>query len=464
MNRRPRIGISILTCLLFAWIGLAADAQTGPAMGRALLISDIHLDPLSDPAIVRQLIAAPAEQWEAIFQSSQQKSFSPYGADTNYPLFSSTLAEVAEQAPFDYVIFTGDALRHNFSQAFIAAGGTSDQFPAFAAKTEAFVVQELQSRLKVPVLAALGNNDSSCGDYQIPPDSPFLSAMADQLSVLSTSPDAKSTFQLGGFFSIAHPTVANQDIVVLNTIFWSASYKSCTPTSGDPGEGEIEWLGWKLYTARLLHHGVTLLMHIPPGMDAYNSAHGQCRNPVPFWQARYASEFSTLMSTYSDVVQLAFAGHIHMDDFRVSTGPPSLPLRITPAVSPIFKNNPAFSVMTYSLTTASVYDITTFFLALSSPTPAWSKEYQFDSAYGVSSFSAANLSGIAAAIRSGGTTQTTFEKNYAVSTVPPMNPSNFSFYSCAQTQFTPAGYSDCVCGATPSASQKSGPHPDTRQQ
>ncbi len=47
--------------------------------------------------------------------------------------------------------------------------------------------------------------------------------------------------------------------------------------------------------------------------------------------------------------------------------PPSLPLRLTPAVSPIFKNNPAFSVMTYNLTTASVSDITTFFLPLSSP-------------------------------------------------------------------------------------------------
>jgi hypothetical protein len=51
-----------------------------------------------------------------------------------------------------------------------------------------------------------------------------------------------------------------------------------------------------------------------------------------------------------------------MDDFRVSTSsPPSLPLRITPSVSPIFKNNPAFSVMSYNLTTASVPDITTFF-------------------------------------------------------------------------------------------------------
>ncbi|HTY85282.1 MAG TPA: metallophosphoesterase [Silvibacterium sp.] len=440
--------------LLASMVWPAALAQTPPATGRALLISDIHFDPLADPAIVRQLIASPVEQWDAIFQSAHQKSLSPYGADTNYALFSSTLTETAAQAPFDYVIFAGDALRHNFSQAFLTAGGKSSEFPAFAARTEAFVIQDLQSKLRVPVLAALGNNDSGCGDYQIPPDSPFLAATADQLTVLATSAEAKSTFKLGGFYSIAHPTVANQDVIVLNSIFWSASYKSCTPNTGDPGEAELAWLSWKLYTARLLHRRVTLVMHIPPGMDAYNSSRAQCKNPVSFWQAKYSTEFGALMNAYSDVVQLAFAGHIHMDDFRVTVaGAPSLPLRITPAVSPIFKNNPAFSVMTYNPKTASVSDIATFFITLSSPAPSWTEEYQFDRAYGVTSFSAANLSNIATAIRNGGHARTTFEEYYAVSTPSPVKSSNFLYYSCAETHFTPATYSDCVCGAA-SLSQK----------
>jgi sphingomyelin phosphodiesterase acid-like 3 len=442
--------------LLCAVVGSAAVAQTTAATGRALLISDVHLDPLADPAIVGQLIAAPVSQWEAMFESSQQKSFSPYGSDTNYRLLISALAAAAAQEPFDYAVFTGDALRHNFAQAFVAAGGTADQFPEFAAKTEAFVVQELQNRLKVPVVATLGNDDSSCGDYQIPPSSPFLAATANQLSVLADSAEAKSTFQLGGFYSIAHPTVADQEIIVLNTIFWSASYKSCVPNSGDPGEAEIEWLGWKLYTARLRHHGVTLVMHIPPGMDAYTSSHGQCQSPTSFWKAQYSTKFGELMSSYSDVVQLAFAGHIHMDDFRVvAAGAASLPLRITPSVSPIFKNNPAFSVMTYSLTTGAVSNITTYFLSLSTPTPSWAKEYQFDDAYGVSSFNAANLSTIAASIRNGdGGARTAFEHNYASSAVSPIKASNFAFYSCAQNHLTATSYSDCVCGAAPSPPQR----------
>src|SRR5882757_8150523 len=111
-RRRMKLRKPITGWLLFAWvIGSVAVAQVGPATGRGLLITDVHLDPLADPAIVKQLIASPVAQWGAIFQSSQQKSLSSYGADTNYRLFSSTLTEAAAQKPFDYVVFTGDALR-----------------------------------------------------------------------------------------------------------------------------------------------------------------------------------------------------------------------------------------------------------------------------------------------------------------------------------------------------------------
>jgi hypothetical protein len=90
--------------------------------------------------------------------------------------------------------------------------------------------------------------------------------------------------------------------------------------------------------------------------------------------------------------------------------------------------------------------------------PSWSKEYQFDAAYGVGSFSVANLSAVAAAIRSGdGSARTTFEHNYAVSTPSQIHGSNFLFYSCAQSYFTPASYSDCVCGSIHSVTQRDAP-------
>ena len=147
-----------------------------------------------------------------------------------------------------------------------------------------------------------------------------------------------------------------------------------------------------------------------------------------------------------------------MDDFRVTPGnPPMLPLRITPSVSPIFKNNPAFSVMTYDLKNGSAADITTYFLALSSKTPSWAKEYQFSIAYGVHAFSGASLSAIAAHIRRGGAARRTFEKDYAASTPSPIHPSNFFFYACAQTDFTTARYRECVCHVVPPLLQPPAP-------
>jgi hypothetical protein len=44
----------ISSWLLFAWmVGPLAVAQIGPATGRALLISDAHLDPLEDALMVK---------------------------------------------------------------------------------------------------------------------------------------------------------------------------------------------------------------------------------------------------------------------------------------------------------------------------------------------------------------------------------------------------------------------------
>ncbi|HEV3037216.1 MAG TPA: metallophosphoesterase [Candidatus Angelobacter sp.] len=438
-----RIRIAIFLCIAVA--GLQAQLPSG----RALLISDIHLDPLADSSIVKQLIDAPVEQWTSIFQKSQQP-LSTYGSDTNYPLFSSALKAAAAQGRFDFVIFTGDALRHDFLQAFISAGGTSSEYPAFAAKTEIFVTRELQRQLGVPVVVALGNNDSDCGDYAIPPNSPFLAAVADQLPVLMKSPDAKATFRFGGYFSVPHPTVVGQEIIVLNSVFWSSSYASCVQKIGDPGAAELDWLSWQLYAAKILNRHVTLVMHIPPGMDPYSSSKGgHCDNAVPMWPDRYSTRFSALMQAYSDVVQLGFAGHTHMDDFRISSSNwPTAPLRITPAISPLFHNNPGFSVLSYDLNTGAASDVKTYFISLSGPTPQWTEEYRFSTAYGVSGFNAAGLSKVTTQIRSGSAALLTFENNYAVSAPSPINASNWAFYSCAQTEFTEANYNNCVCSAS----------------
>jgi sphingomyelin phosphodiesterase acid-like 3 len=420
------------------------------ACGNALLISDLHFDPLADPSLVKQLIGAPVCDWETIFSSSKQTRYAHAPQDANYPLIKSTLSAAAAQSSVDFVVGTGDYLRHNFEDAFLKAGGTSDEFTEFATKTALFVVHALQTTFRAPVYFALGNDDSPCGDYRVDPGGPFLATLADSLEVLKNHPDAAADFRAAGFYELPHPTLANHEIVVLNTVLWSRSYAICGSDSGDAGQGEMQWLSWQLYRAKTSGNKVMLMMHIPPGIDSYKSAHaGGGKAATEFWQSQFFTQFLNLMKTYGSVVQIALAGHTHMDDFRVlSPGGSASPVafRITPAISPIFGNNPGFSVLQYQTSTGEVSDIATYYLDLAGdgPDPKWALEYRFSTAYGYNTFSAENLQSLAATIRSDPSVRHLFAGYYATSAPSPIKAENWQFYACSETEFTSYDYGGCI--------------------
>ena len=316
-----QIGRFVLVILISFWLPGLPETFAGlppTPSGNALLLSDLHFDPLADPGILKQLIDAPASDWEPIFASSKQVGYARTPDDANYPLIKSAFYAAAGQSSVDFVIATGDYLRHDFQQAFLKDGGTSDQFTDFATKTALFVLHTLQTTFRVPVYFALGNDDSPSGDYRVDPGGPFLAQLADSLEVLKNHPDAAADFRAAGFYELPHPTLANHEILVLNTVLWSRSHSIFQPDSADAGAAEIQWLGWHLYRAKISGKKVILVMHIPPGIDSYKSAHtGVGKAAIEFWQSRYFAQFLELMKIYGTIVQLALAGHTHMDDFRV---------------------------------------------------------------------------------------------------------------------------------------------------
>jgi sphingomyelin phosphodiesterase acid-like 3 len=443
--------ILISFCLPGLPQALAGSPQPpSPAVGNALLLSDLHFDPLADPSLVKRLIDAPVSDWETIFSSSKQTGYAHAPQDSNYPLIKSALSAAAAQTSADFVAAMGDYLRHNFEEAFLKAGGTSDEFADFATKTALFVVHTLQTTFRVPVYVALGNDDSACGDYRVDPGGPFLAQLAASLEVLRSHPDAAADFRAAGFYELPHPTLANHEILVLNTVLWSRSYAICGSDSGDAGEAEMQWLGWQLYRAKISGNKVMLMMHIPPGIDSYKSAHaGAGKAGTEFWQSHFFTQFLDLMKTYGSIVQIALAGHTHMDDFRVlSPGDRTSPIafRITPAISPIFGNNPGFSVLQYQVGTGEVSDIATYYLDLAGggADPKWALEYRFSSAYGYNTVSAENLLSLAAAIHSDPSVRHVFAGYYATSAQSPIKAENWQFYACSETQFTTSDYARCL--------------------
>ena len=109
-----------------------------------------------------------------------------------------------------------------------------------------------------------------------------------------------------------------------------------------------------------------LLMHIPPGINSFNSAQVVLAGgtPVAFWQPELTSRFLQLVQRHRRVLRMAFAGHTHMDDFRVirTAGAPDLACKIAPAISPIYGNNPGYQVYEYVRKTGVVQDYRTYYL------------------------------------------------------------------------------------------------------
>lgn len=421
--------------------------QAGPTTATALLVSDVHFNPVADPTLTAQLIAAPVDKWEAIFQSSAQKGLSTYGSDSNYALMKSAFVATAGPGPYRYVVFTGDMLCHELRKKFLGAGGTSAQYPDFAIKTSIFVVNQMQKSFGAPVFLALGNNDSTTGDYSMAPKNAYFAALSKVVGTVASNPAAASSFQLGGYYTVPNPAVPDQDIIVLNTVLWSTSYKD--PGGGDPrkpGQLEFVWLEAQLKNGKSKGRKASLVMHIPPGMDVFNSLKNHTASNT--WRSDFAQAFRDLSAKYSGVLSTSFFGHTHMDEFRVmpdAGGKPSLALRGNPAVSPYFDNNPGFGVLTFDTASGVANDIVTYNISLASSKPIWGQEYRFSTTYGTAQYTAPNLSTLTNTIRQKGLAYNAYVKLYDVSASPsPIDSSNWAYYSCTQSEFTETGYNNCV--------------------
>ena len=265
-----------------------------PAAGQFLALSDIHFDPFADPAIVPKLIAARADRWPAIFASSRRTMPAGPGSDTNYPLLDSTLkaaAAAAGRPGYDFVLLTGDLLRHDFETSFAKYGGPDKAaLSAFTLKTLTFVNREIERRFRgAPLIEALGNNDNDCGDYQPRPGGPLLAATAATLPAVARDAEASADYAAGGNYAVRHPRTPGHLFLVLDSVLWSPKYRDACGDSGiRAGSAQLAWLEWQLFRARQRGQTASLVMHIPPGVNPHEST---AAAPAPFWADAWRDRF-----------------------------------------------------------------------------------------------------------------------------------------------------------------------------
>ena len=436
----------------------------GQDQGIFLLISDLHFDPFASSDVVKRLNAASPSRWGAILDQSKKIAFSQYGNDANYPLMMSMIeAAKSLTVDYDFILFPGDYIAHHFDTRYQqVVGGSAAQYAVFVENAIRFINQSFGHAFpKIPFISALGNNDALCGDYRIAPNSPLLNRIRAPLELHSGAPGKFKNFAIGGFYAMPHPTVPDREIIVLNNILWSCKYEDkCNPNGGDPGSAQIAWLEWTLYRLQQKGKTATLVMHVPPGVNAYTTAqnavpgHADCKENIQlFWADKYARQFQALVEKYPGILDHGFVGHTHMDDFRVVFGANQHPLlftRISPAVSPIFDNNPAFTVVLYDRKTDklldyAVYALTNLTQAGISEPGRWALEYSFQAAYHLDGITPTTLAALSNAVGQDGDAMQKYVAYYAVGTSSGID-SHIKAYQCSQRYISVEEYADCYCG------------------
>lgn len=454
MNNLVRFILITLAAVLLATTPVSA-AELAPS-GRFLVMSDLHFNPMDDPSLLDRLAAAEPSEWSTILESAHDAALSSYRHDTNWPLLRSTLEAMQRRLPNPVLVMVpGDLLAHDYRDKFASASDHSDAaFRAFVHKTLEFLAAELRQRFPdAPVLLTLGNNDELCGDYELEPNGPFL---ADILPIMHEllkigTDDAVDQEWLARGDYVVRLNDAHLRVVLANTVLISRNYRNACGQDGDPGRDMLAWLEQQLEAAKRANEKVWLLYHIPPGIDVYTSIHaGSCGTaPASMWKDTYLDPFVALMRRYAETITASFAGHTHMDEFRLIQDAGAVVL--TPGVSPIFGQNPSFGIYTYTQDTR-VLDRTIYYLDPSayhldpSAQTAWAEEYSFDEAWNVPALALPDLQQVAKTIDASPEARAKWLRYYRVSHLSSPMPDDIArAYTCAIGNISPADYFHCHC-------------------
>jgi hypothetical protein len=360
-------------------------ATSAGTKGKFLIFSDIHYD-----AFYGTSDAFTLSKWSNKNPCSQRDApyFSTYGCESNFNLIQSLLANAAQAYPNpDFIICTGDWTRHGADRT------TTNTNSVQSTVDQAFHVVLSQllplyfpnvTLLALPPLD-LGNNDyesdyrlditslqpclvqnystttaadaagssSSYADNAITSILPnatnsWLSSIAQTFQSTFVSQEEEAVFACGGYLS--REVIPGLHIIVLNTLLWSDALisnhydKNTLSQDGFDPFGQHQWLKYELTRLRQLGKRTYITGHIPPIAISYYPYEG---NPLLF--ESHTRRYHTSISEFSDVIAGQFFGHTHSNELRVSNSLPSdsPPIIIIGAVSPIYGNDPGFSIVTY---------------------------------------------------------------------------------------------------------------------
>ncbi|MBN9689456.1 MAG: metallophosphoesterase [Verrucomicrobia bacterium] len=456
--------LGVLAGLWLLANGVRAAEASPTHAGRFIALGDVHFDPFAGftRAQFAELLNTPVEAWTNQFRIQPAPTF---GADAPYSLIESSLDDARARLPDpDWILVPGDFLAHGWPAKYDQlAPRTRTEDPATYRRFTHQVMQFLAGRLRArfpstPIFSVLGNEDSDCGDYLLTPQSSFLRDCVDDWKSLVFPKGTegreqrrfRETLARGGYYSVRLPQLRRHRLIALNTVFFAPQYSNaCGDSTSTPARDQLHWLEAELQSAERAGETVWLLMHLPPGIDSYATlkAGGW---PQPLWQPELTAWFLQLLARHEKRIQFGFAGHTHMDDFRlVHLGPrPVLVTKIVPGVSPIFGNNPGYHLVTYDRRSGRILDYQTAGYRLNGPEPrVWALEYTFSQAYPGSRLEPESLESLGRQVIPGTAVGAIYRQWYSVAGQP--TPIPVEALGCAFLSTTVGAYQVCAPALAP---------------
>ena len=376
-----------------------------------LVFSDVHFNPLYDPLLLTNLDAADPSQWQAIYEGSTVTTPLNYGQDTNYLLFKLALSSIQKNLEgCQIIVCSGDLLGHNIAKLYAQNGGVNSS-DAFINNTAAFVMQQIRAVAgNIPVIFAVGNCDSYTG---YGPDSVFLANTAETyystlLNGIPNKQEFMSTFLAGGYYSL-NLFGGQLKVIGLNTIMCAALILEDYSVQV---AAQFTWLRTQLAAAKRAGQKVWIVMHVPLGIyiSGTTESSGQLTAVAMMWYDEYQTNFLNILAEYPGLISLTLAGHTHMDEYRILS--PECVLDITPGISPVFGNDPAYKIFTVDNGTFAPIDYRSIKYSLAAAPNSFSDYYQFTQAYSMPSFSTSSLAKLFPELAANNAMQALFRSYY----------------------------------------------------
>ncbi|KAL3665566.1 hypothetical protein V7S43_009600 [Phytophthora oleae] len=316
-----------------------------------------------------------------------------YGYDAPISLLTSALEYAKQVLPNPaFFLYTGDHAVH---------GNPSDEYLAEAVKVNVETMAQYFSD-SANATAILGDTDTTNYTMNVTDPSseenPTIEVVSPAWSNLLNTTSLKDLNTRG---YLSYKLDEELVLLTLNTVPYSPNHTPDTMNESDPFD-QFAWLNATLSGLRSGGKLAYITGHIPPIIDAQDGS--------PMWEASYISTYKEIVTQYADVVKAQIFGHTHSVEFRLpltadmeSQDPDEVieadnsdqssqlvPLFMSPAISPIFYNNPAFMVWDFDPSTYDLLDFTVYGTNLSDGNDTalnWQPLFKASTAYNVSSLS-----------------------------------------------------------------------------